>query len=433
MSEPSVTPSVQDQRSKPSGVLPKNTQPWVLGGVAAIMIVVIMFSGRNSPSEKKLPASGVAGVVDPNATRIQEYEKGIEEQTRKLRLEQAQIARTQGALGWPEPPAAPASLPTGAQGYSNATEPHFGEPSAESVLEADLQMRAYQSRFASNVALSYRSGTTALEPPSVPTTFPHVSAIGPYGAVASGSAEAQSQPLDAAALPATPAVAGVPKQIAAGPGRGEATEGSSTEHNTDSGRALGKRYRLFEGTVLETVLTNRLDGSFSGPVNCMVTANVYSHNDLHLLIPQGSRVLGEVRRVESSGDQRLAVFFHRLIMPDGYSTSLDKYQGLSQIGETGLQDQINHHYLQIFGVSLAIGAIAGLSQANTSYGPNESASDAYRQGVSSSLSQSSLHILDRYLNVLPTFTIREGQRVKVYLSDDLLLPAYDQHELSSDL
>jgi type IV secretion system protein VirB10 len=53
--------------------------------------------------------------------------------------------------------------------------------------------------------------------------------------------------------------------------------------------------------------------------------------------------------------------------------------------------------------------------------------------MSSSLSQSSLRILDRYLNVLPTFTIREGQRVKVYLSNDLALPAYDKHELPSDL
>ena len=77
--------------------------------------------------------------------------------------------------------------------------------------------------------------------------------------------------------------------------------------------------------------------------------------------------------------------------------------------------------------------IAGLANLNTGYGLNTSTSDAYRQGVSSSLSQSSLHILDRYLNVLPTFTIREGHRIKVVLSDDLMLPAYDRHKLPSDL
>ncbi len=205
------------------------------------------------------------------------------------------------------------------------------------------------------------------------------------------------------------------------------------ESCVDFDLAEGKAHRLFEGTALETVLTNRLDGDFSGPVNCMVTTGVYSHDGQHLLIPQGSRVLGEVRKLETFGQQRLAVFFHRLIMPDGYSVSLDKFQGLNQIGETGLRDQVNHHYLQVFGVSLAIGAIAGLAQANTRAGFDVTAADAYRQGVATSLSQSSLNILDRYLNVLPTFTIREGHRVKVYLSNDLLLPAYEKHQMPSDL
>jgi type IV secretion system protein VirB10 len=53
--------------------------------------------------------------------------------------------------------------------------------------------------------------------------------------------------------------------------------------------------------------------------------------------------------------------------------------------------------------------------------------------MASSLSQSSTHILDRYLNVVPTITIREGHRVKVYLSDDLLLPAYEKHRMPGDL
>jgi type IV secretory pathway VirB10-like protein len=84
-------------------------------------------------------------------------------------------------------------------------------------------------------------------------------------------------------------------------------------------------------------------------------------------------------------------------------------------------------------VSLAIGAIAGLANINTSYGYDSSSTDAYRQGVTSSLSQSSLRILDRYLNILPTFTAREGMRVKVILTDDLMLPDYSRHIVPSDL
>jgi type IV secretory pathway VirB10-like protein len=180
-------------------------------------------------------------------------------------------------------------------------------------------------------------------------------------------------------------------------------------------------------------LTNRLDGSFSGPVNCMLTTNLYSHDRQHLLIPQGSRVLGEVKRVTILGQERVAVLFHRLVMPDGYSLNLDKFEGLNQIGETGLRDQVNRHYGQVFGMSLAIGAIAGFAQANTTSGVFQSSTDAYREGVASSLSQSSLHVLDRYLNILPTVTIREGHRIKIYLVSDLPVPAFDNHLMPEDL
>src|SRR5260370_6373940 len=84
-----------------------------------------------------------------------------------------------------------------------------------------------------------------------------------------------------------------------------------------------------------------------------------------LFILAGTKVLGETKRVEGFGQTRLAVAFHRLIMPDGYAVDLDQFHGLNQIGETGLKDQVNHHYLQIFGASIAVGAPGGLAQAGT--------------------------------------------------------------------
>src|SRR5438445_183578 len=102
-----------------------------------------------------------------------------------------------------------------------------------------------------------------------------------------------------------------------------------------SDAAAGKTYILFEGTVLESVLINRLEGQFSGPIECLVTNAVYSHDRQHLLIPAGTKIVGETKKVEAFGQTRLAVMFHRLIMPDGYSASLDQFKGLNQIGDTG--------------------------------------------------------------------------------------------------
>jgi type IV secretion system protein VirB10 len=120
-------------------------------------------------------------------------------------------------------------------------------------------------------------------------------------------------------------------------------------------------------------------------------------------------------------------------MPDGYSLSLDQFQGLNQIGETGLKDKVNHHYIQIFGTAIAIGLVAGIAQANTTYGYNTTGTDEMRQGFAQSLSGTSLQILNRFLNILPTVTIREGNRIKVLLTDDLLLPGYDNHTIPSNL
>ena len=88
---------------------------------------------------------------------------------------------------------------------------------------------------------------------------------------------------------------------------------------------------------------------------------------------------------------------------------------------SGLRDDVNRHYLQVFGASLAIGAISGLAQYNTRAGVDYTFGDAYRQAAGASLATSASRVLDRYLNVLPTITIREGFRIKVYLTNDVEL------------
>jgi type IV secretion system protein VirB10 len=395
--ESQTPPVVQNKTSLPPGVIPRNAQTLVIGGVAVIMALVIGFTGNNTAKEKPAKMQTIS-VTDPSQARIQEYRARIEEQARKLTQEQAQLAQIKAsAVGLPEGDVAPAER----QVYEYSRPPAYASAEAvpqKSWIEQDREKRTYESLYTSNIALSFRR--------------------------------------DPVMSPLTPAPAPAAKRSGTKPEPDSEDDSESADEkkgHEEINHALGSTYRLFEGTVLETVLTNRLDGAFSGPVNCMVTADIYSHNGQHVLIPQGSRVLGEAKRVDAFGQERLAVAFHRLVMPDGYTTSLDHFRGLNQIGETGLNDLVNHHYLQIFGVSIAIGAIAGLSQANTGYGTTASAADAYRQGVASSLSQSSLRILDRYLNVLPTVTIREGQRVKVYLADDLLLPAYENHQMPNDL
>ena len=429
------TPAMLENRSaKPLGILPKNTQAMVIAGIAVVMVGAIAFSGSSAPKTAAKPALPSSAAVDPNQARIAEYRQRLDEEARKLAAEQAQLLQTKqqfaGATG---------SEPAGAAAGNG---PYPAGHADENSIENDRRRRAYLSLFASNVALSYRKDNQASTPQGLapsPGTGPQpqvsTSAVAPpygmfvpFGTSLSGAESSRTSRGNQERAEAERSDLQTTAQ-----GEPSATEKNARDRFADLNQSEGTQYRLFEGTVLEAVLTNRLNGSFAGPVNCMVTTNVYSHDRQQLLIPQGSRILGEAKRVTTLGQERLAVLFRRVIMPDGYSVSLDQFKGLNQIGETGLRDQVNHHYAQIFGASLAIGAIAGLAEADTRAGVFQSSTDAYRQGVANSLSQSSLRILDRYLNVLPNITIREGHRVKIYLSDDLLLPAYQNHRMPGDL
>jgi type IV secretory pathway VirB10-like protein len=431
---PGPEASVRNQTTKPPGILPKNTQTWVIAGLAAVMVAAIALSGNGSKSKASAPPPRQAAVIDPNASRITEYRNRLEEETRKLAAEQVALNQAKQAAAGSGPHVGAAMQGGTPNTYAVEQPPPVDDRlSAKKQLAAERERREYNSLFASNIALTFRkssqekettASSAASAPPAPPTAaYPYLYPVPPI-APTSGIGAAQG-----VAPAADQAPARTPQAENQDPSD---RQRSHAKPNPELSLAEGKTYRLLEGTVFETVLTNRLNGSLAGPVNTMLTTDVYSHDRQYLLIPQGTRILGEVKPVASFGQQRLAVVFHRILMPDGYSVSLDQFQGLNQIGEPGLRDQVNHHYLEIFGVSIAIGAIAGLSQANTQYGFTESASDTYRQGFSASLSQSSLRILDRFLNILPTFTIREGYRIKMILASDLMLPAFDHHKIPND-
>ena len=165
-----------------------------------------------------------------------------------------------------------------------------------------------------------------------------------------------------------------------------------------------------------------------GPVKVLVSKPLYSHDHQHVIIPEGTIALGEAKKIGAAGfgqQRRMAVVFHRLIMPDGYTVDLDQFHGLEQIGQEGTKDKVNNHYLQIFGTSIALGVIAGASEITQGGGTIvASGSQAFTNGAAASISQSAATILDRFMQIPPTITIREGHRVKVYFTQDLLLPAY---------
>src|SRR5271157_4845724 len=427
-SAPTTPVQIQEKAPKPQGLLPKNVQSWLLIGLAFLMVAIMWLTGGKkppTPAKAVSPATLVPVPLEINETKIAEMQNRIEELQRQQLAAQNALAQQTHLLG------AAAQDPQQVQPQNGPGAPAGERP--EDQIQAERKKRAYMSLFASNVALSYRKSPVSAVAPATETPTPTPLPAGPDAAqMAQLLKDMQPNP----ALPATGAFQPVPPRTNSAETTNDRKEEVKNPAAVPSGAlnaAAGKTYVLFEGTILETVLVNRLEGQFSGPIECLLSTDVYSNDRQHLLIPGGSKLLGETKKVEAFGQTRLAVAFHRILMPDGYSVSLDQFKGLNQIGDTGLRDQVNNHYLRIFGVSLAVGALGAVSEAGTGGALNATGGDLMRQGFAQSTAQSSAQILDKFLNVMPTVTIREGHRVKVYLAGDLALPDYTNHKMPSDL
>ncbi len=400
-----TSPALRDKRVLPEGVVPKQAQGYVVAGLAVLILLAVMFSKNHAKTAPVALPNATPFSSDANARKIAELEQNLSAEQRQSQQE-AQQQKTSASGPISATPGAPASTQVGGptSPAAQSVTPAATEPPRDPIADAEKAM-AFKARFASNL-VSADAG--ASRPSASPADSANAIVRPEADAVTSASRSGNSQS-------ETPA-----SQAAAANKR-------APEVNLNS--AHGQPFALFEATTIDTVLVDRLDGEFAGSFKVMVTNPVYSEDRQHVLIPEGTFILGDTQKVSSLGQKRLALTFHRMLMPDKYSVDLDQFKGLDQAGETGVKGKVNNHYLEIFGTSIALGVIAGAAEATTNSGYNESGSDAYRQGIASSLSQSSANVLDRFINVLPTHTIFEGHRIKVYITQDMLLPAYENHAM----
>jgi type IV secretion system protein VirB10 len=418
-----VEPTLRGLLEHPKGVLQKNLKTFIYLGAALLVIVAALFSssGKKTPAQQAT-AKGQAPqpmVQDNTDNNVQDLKNQLQAERQKEQqadnaaaaqypsLASATLAQQAAAAAFGPSGGATTSCGSGrpcTQGQQSTMQPQLSPEQQQAAKERE---RIDNSRFASNLVYSGLTEQAQQQPQgqTTPVQYDHTERQAKSSLV-TPQAEKESEE--------TPG--GYKRPL---------------EANIDS--AIGQAYLVYESSVLDTVLMNRLDGDAAGPVKVLVSNPLYSHDHQHVIIPEGTVVLGEAKKIGAAGfgqQRRMAVVFHRLIMPDGYSVDLDQFHGLDQIGEEGLKDKVNNHYLEIFGASIALGVVAGASEITQGGGTiTTSGSQAFTNGTSASVAQSATSILDRFLQIPPTITIREGHRVKVYFTQDLLLPAYSNHTI----
>jgi type IV secretory pathway VirB10-like protein len=441
--EPQDFPELRRNAKEPKGVLQKNLKILLYLGAALLVILAAVFSsvGRKGANGKAAPAKDAPPqpmVQDNTDNNVQDLKNQLAAERLKEQQQAANASNADPALGIATPAqqaAAAAYSPTGqpmpcvpGQPCPQSSYPQQQAPAPPQLTPAQQQAQqlaakerelAYDSRFASNLAYVHQD--------NLPAQLRSAEGMRAAGSESMPNQNPMSSDQTAGNNFVAPRLAG---EQSSQPPTPQAVK-RNTEVNIDS--AIGQPYVIYEGLTMDTVLMNRLDGDAVGPVMVLVSNPVYSHDRQHVLIPDGTIALGEARKIGSVGfgqQRRLAVVFHRMIMPDGYSVDLDQFHGLDQIGEEGLKDKVNNHYLEIFGASIALGVIAGAAQITQGGGVyGGSGSQVFTSGAASSVSQSATTIMDRFMQIPPNITIRDGHRVKVYFTQDMLLPAYENHTI----
>ncbi|WP_420236303.1 TrbI/VirB10 family protein [Telmatobacter bradus] len=400
----------------------KKGMPVVIVLVAILAILGIAnVSSLLRGNKKTAPASALQmRPTSPNAQQVSSFETQQQlqaqhdaEEKQKQQELVAAMQQLQATEGAPGPESASAAPMTSAQrdtiyGSSPNAPQHT---SNVSEAQAEVKQRALARQKQKQDAIN--SGTVAID-------FAH-----------SGEAAAPSAAITAtAAVPSNSAAADKPVRAVTAETKAAPKADAMGSYEFD--QYQGRLYRIFEGTVFEGVVTNHIDGGFSGPILVMLTTDYYSHDHQQLLMPQGTRLIGTVQSVGNAQQRKMFVIFHRAVCPDGFSLDFDKYIGLDPIGTTGLATKVDHGYLMAFGAAAAIGGLGGLAQI----GNNSSVLDSstqIRNGISEQTAAEGEQVLNHFLNRLPVITLKEGSRARVYVGRDILIPSYAEHRMDPAL
>ncbi|MGE4523086.1 MAG: TrbI/VirB10 family protein [Acetobacter sp.] len=187
-------------------------------------------------------------------------------------------------------------------------------------------------------------------------------------------------------------------------------------------------YVLQAGTVIAGALNTKISSDLPGQIVGHVTQNVYdSPTGRFLLIPQGSTLFGAYNSSVSFGQQRTQIIWTRLIFPNGDSFVLEKLPGGDAIGQSGLSDEVNNHWGQLFKAALVTTLLSVGSEAGTSWNENN-LMQAIRSGASNGFSMVGNRLIDRSLNIQPTLTDRPGLPFTLVLNRDLVLKPWKEKE-----
>ena len=183
-------------------------------------------------------------------------------------------------------------------------------------------------------------------------------------------------------------------------------------------------YELRAGAVIPAILISGVNSELPGQITAQLSENVYdTARGNSLLLPQGSRLIGEYTSNLGYGQGRLMVVWERIVFPDAKALDIGGMPGTSGAGYSGMKDQVNNHYVRLFAGAVMLSAIeAGVTKSQPQSGLSlyPTTSQALDQALGQQLGLTATQLLQKNMNIAPTLNIRPGYRLNVMVTKDMV-------------
>lgn len=189
--------------------------------------------------------------------------------------------------------------------------------------------------------------------------------------------------------------------------------------------APNSAYEIRSGFVIPGTMISGINSELPGQITAQVAQNVYdTPTGNYLLIPQGSRLVGQYSSDVAFGQSRVLIAWQRIIFPDGKAMDIGDMPGADNAGYSGFNDLVNNHYLRIFGSAVLMSAVTAgiaLSQErdNDQSGDSINASQAMSEALGQQLGSVTAQLIAKNMNIAPTLEIRPGYRFNIIVTKDM--------------
>lgn len=196
-----------------------------------------------------------------------------------------------------------------------------------------------------------------------------------------------------------------------------------------------------EGTLLPGILETAIVSDLPGQIRAIVSEDVYSLDGRRVIIPIGTRLIGEYQSEIVRGQKRIFVIWTRMLRDDGVSVRLNSI-GADSLGRSGLTGEVDNKFAERFGAAILLSIVGGGASYLTGYG-SQAASDGSddarggediaRSTIAKTFSDMANQVLGDSLNIPPTISVPQGERIFVYVRQDLDFSALYEEPVAEQL